>query len=426
MEILLTKLLISNGELVNSETGSIGESIELIKTSRKWLHEQKIDDILEYVDVVGKRWSDEFKERIGTNTSHVKDFLSKSHLENKLDIALHGNRHSLDNFVDLKDPKLLFHAQPRGVSCHWIAGNVAILGIFSSIQSLITKNVSIIKAPADYELLSDLIYSLKDINTEKISGKNILKCFEVMYIDRDDHENQKLLSNSADIRVAWGGHDAIRSITSLPKDPFTEDIIYGPKYSYVIIDEKAISENMINISQKIALDVSTFDQYACSSPHTVFIKTKDEKMMSDFSKSLSKEMENVERILLPKVKETEEKAKEIISTRSEYEIKGKVISSKNLSWTVIISDEDGFAQPTFSRVIHVRPYNEDSLIMEDSRKIQSIGMSVDEKERLELADKITLFGGDRCPSLGKMSFFDSPWDGMFGMDRMVRWITTYK
>ena len=422
----MTKLLISNGELVNSETDSIEESIELIKTSRKWLHEQKIDDILEYVDVVGKRWSDEFKERIGTNTSHVKDFLSKSHLENKLDIALHGNRHSLDNFVDLKDPKLLFHAQPRGVSCHWIAGNVAILGIFSSIQSLITKNVSIIKAPADYELLSDLIYSLKNINTEKISGKDILKCFEVVYIDRDDHENQKLLSNSADIRVAWGGHDAIRSITSLPKDPFTEDIIYGPKYSYVIIDEKAISENMISISQKIALDVSTFDQYACSSPHTVFIKTKDEKMMSDFSKSLSKEMENVERILLPKVKETEEKAKEIISTRSEYEIKGKVISSKNLSWTVIISDEDGFAQPTFSRVIHVRPYNEDSLIMEDSRKIQSIGMSVDEKERLELADKITLFGGDRCPSLGKMSFFDSPWDGMFGMDRMVRWITTYK
>ena len=74
----------------------------------------------------------------------------------------------------------------------------------------------------------------------------------------------------------------------------------------------------------------------------------------------------------------------------------------------------------------MRPYNEDSIMLGDSRKIQSIGMSVDEKERFDLADKITFFGGDRCPSLGKMSFFDSPWDGMFGMDRMVRWITTYK
>jgi len=25
-----------------------------------------------------------------------------------------------------------------------------------------------------------------------------------------------------------------------------------------------------------------------------------------------------------------------------------------------------------------------------------------------------------------MSLFDSPWDGMFGMDKMIRWVTTYK
>ena len=99
---------------------------------------------------------------------------------------------------------------------------------------------------------------------------------------------------------------------------------------------------------------------------------------------------------------------------------------KNLSWTVIVSDEEGFAQPTFSRVIHVRPYNEKSITLKDNRKIQSIGIAINDEERFDLVDKITFFGGDRCPPLGKMSFFDSPWDGMFGMDRMVRWITTYK
>ena len=422
----MTKLLISNGELVNSEITSVEESIISIKTSREWLHTQKIDDILDYVDNVGKNWSDNFQNKIGINSSHVKNFLSKSHLENKLDIALHGNRYSLDGFVDLGDPKLLFHAQPRGISCHWIAGNVDILGIFSAIQSLITKNVSIIKAPSNYNLLVNLISSLRDIDTEKISGSDILKCFGVVYIDKDDEKNQRILSNSADIRVAWGGHDAIKSITALPKNPFTEDIIYGPKYSYVIIDEESIKNQMTELSQKIALDVSTFDQYACSSPHTIFVKTKDEKIISEFSDSLSKAMENVERILLPKVKETEDKSKEIISTRSEYEIKGKVISSKNLSWTVIVSNEEGFAQPTFSRVIHVRPYTDNSVILKDNKKIQSIGIAVNDKERFDLVDKITFFGGDRCPPLGKMSFFDSPWDGMFGMDRMVRWITTYK
>jgi hypothetical protein len=65
-------------------------------------------------------------------------------------------------------------------------------------------------------------------------------------------------------------------------------------------------------------------------------------------------------------------------------------------------------------------------MLKDNRKIQSIGIAINDEERFDLVDKITFFGGDRCPPLGKMSFFDSPWDGMFGMDRMVRWITTYK
>jgi len=65
VEILLTKLLISNGELENSEISSVEESIKSIKTSREWLHKQKIDDILDYVDSVGKKWSDDFQNKIG-------------------------------------------------------------------------------------------------------------------------------------------------------------------------------------------------------------------------------------------------------------------------------------------------------------------------------------------------------------------------
>ena len=424
--IQLAKLLISNGKLVNSETQDIEQNVKFATESREWLHKQKIDDILEYVDLVGKYWSENFQQKIGANSNHVKNFLSKDFLGKKLDIALHGNRYSLDEFVDLDDPSLLFHAQPRGISCHWIAGNVDILGIFSVIQALVTKNISIIKTPANYELLVDMLMSLEKINTESISGKEILKCFEVMYVEKSDIKNQEILSNSANIRIAWGGRDAVESILSLPKNVFTEDIIYGPKYSYAIIDEESIKRDKKIISQKIALDVSTFDQYACSSPHTVFVKTKDKELISEFSRSLAQAMEDVERIMLPKAKETEEKSKEIISTRSEYEIKGKVISSKNLNWTVIVSEDEGFAEPTFSRVIHVRPFTENNMVLKDNQKIQSIGISVDNNERFELIDKITFLGGDRCPSLGKMSFFDSPWDGMFGMDRMVRWITTYK
>jgi len=53
-------------------------------------------------------------------------------------------------------------------------------------------------------------------------------------------------------------------------------------------------------------------------------------------------------------------------------------------------------------------------------------MSVEENNRHKIIDEITLLAGDRCPNIGNMSLFDSPWDGMFGMDRMVRWVSTYK
>ena len=50
--IQLTKLLISKGEFVNSEVTTIEESVKAIQNSREWLHSQKIDDILEYVEMI--------------------------------------------------------------------------------------------------------------------------------------------------------------------------------------------------------------------------------------------------------------------------------------------------------------------------------------------------------------------------------------
>ena len=50
---------------------------------------------------------------------------------------------------------------------------------------------------------------------------------------------------------------------------------------------------------------------------------------------------------------------------------------------------------------------------------------MDKEKRIEVLDKVTLFGGDRLPPIGEMSYFESPWDGMFPLDRLVRWVSTY-
>ena len=423
----MTKILLSKGKLLDKETESIQNSIDNVNNQRQWIHSQNIDDLLEFFDKLGRYWAEKYSKEIGVNSKHLISFLSKENLGKKLDIALRGNRNVIEKFIDLSDPELIFHAQPRGVVVHWIAGNVDILGIFSVVQALITKNVSIIKAPAKYQLLLKLIQSIQEIKTKKIFGSELIKCIEIIYVDRNDHMNQQLLSKNADVRIAWGGEEAVNSITTLPKSPFTEDIIYGPKYSYAIVDEESIIQNSEKIAQRVAMDVSMFDQYACSSPHTIFVESDNEEIINNFAKKIAKSLEDVNRILIPKKEITPEKSLEIIDIRTEYGIRGNVISSKGTEWTVICSNEKEFAKPTFSRVIQVRKFNKEFLLEENSsRKIQTIAVVMEQEKRYELIDKLTLLAGDRCPNVGNMSLFDSPWDGMFGMDRMIRWITTYK
>ena len=423
--IQLTKILISGGEVINKDFDTIKNSLLKVNQSREWIHSQKVDDLLDFFNELGNYWKKEMSNIIGPNARYVSTFLSRKYLENKLEVALHGNRHSLDEFVDLGDNNLLLHAQPKGLIVHWIAGNVGILGIFSLIQSLITKNVSILKAPSNYDQLILLLESFKKIKTEKIDGTKLLQCIELLYIEHNDFENQSLLSKSADVRVAWGGWDAVNTIISLPKSPFCDDIVYGPKYSYAIIDENSILNDQKNVAQKIAVDVSMFDQYACSSPHTVLINTDDAIILENFAKELGKALDNVNRILLPKPNISPEKSLEIISLRSEFSITGKVFSSDGVEWTVILSDDTDLASPTFSRVVHVRKLDKHKITnIENSRKIQTIGLS--SNKNFDFLDEITFRGGDRCPQIGSMSMFDSPWDGMFGIDRMVRWITTFK
>ena len=423
----MTKILLSEGKISDKETESVQNIIDNVNKQRQWIHSLNIDDLLEFFEKLGRYWAEKYSKDIGINSKHLISFLSKENLGKKLDIALRGNRNVLEKFIDLSDPELIFHAQPRGIVVHWIAGNVDILGIFSVVQAIITKNVSIIKAPAKYQLLLKLIESIKEIKTEKILGSQLIKCIEIIYVDRDDYKNQQLLSKNADVRIAWGGEEAVKSITNLPKSPFTEDIIYGPKYSYVIVDEKSIIQNSERIAQRVAIDVSMFDQYACSSPHTIFVESNNKEIINNFAKKIAKSLEDINKILMPKKEITPEKSLEIIDVRTEYGIKGNVISSKGTEWTVICSNEKEFAKPTFSRVIQVRKFNKEFILEENSsRKIQTIAVVMEQEKRYELIDKLTLLAGDRCPNVGNMSLFDSPWDGMFGMDKMIRWITTYK
>ena len=423
------KNIISNGQINEKNEDNVLDIINSLREQQKWLHKLSIDDILEYFDMLSKFWKEEksLNNKFNYSLEHVTKFISKENLKKELSISLRGNYKILDTFEPINgQTNRIYHAQPRGLTVHWIAGNVAILGIFSIVQALITKNVCLVKVPHEYEVLRDIIYSMKDINTDKIKGDEFLKCIALIYIEKTDSKNQQLISLEADVRIAWGGKDAVESILSLKKKFFAEDIVFGPKYSYAIIDSKSLKYNSEKIAQKLALDVSVFDQFACNSPHTILVEStkSNDNDIKQFTKLLANAMNTVNRLMIPKQIISEQKAMDILALRAEYDIKGNVICSENTDWTVIFSKESGLAEPCFSRVIFVRPFEKIEDIKKfQNRKIQSIGLEISDKtKRKMVADDITKYGGDRCPHVGMMSLYSSPWDGMFTIDRLVRWI----
>jgi hypothetical protein len=441
-----------HGKACNEESEDMEGLVSELKSHLLYLHGLKVDELIGFFDALGKSWAKnpEMKKRFGSTLSHLIGFMSADNLAQMADTALR-KRQALDGFVRLNDHRTegglkregdksrlqttthllanntLYHAQPRGLAIHWLAGNVPVLGIFSVLESVLTKNVNLVKASSRaYEDLVILLDSFSKVDSGNVKGGELLRTIVVILVDRNDGRMNGALSMAADIRIAWGGHEAIETITSLKKRFSTEDIIYGPKYSYAVIARECL-DDCKKLAQRLAIDVSVFDQYACSSPHTLFVESGGKASALDFAKELANQLSLVNRTLLPKGRTEPAKVMDMLNVKSKYEMLGEVFSSEKNEWMVVYSEEEGLAEACFSRVIFVRPIDDVNRLAElNDRHKQTLGLAMGMERRFEFADRVTIHGIDRCPRFGQMSFFESPWDGMFSMDRMVRWVTCHE
>ena len=116
----------------------------------------------------------------------------------------------------------------------------------------------------------------------------------------------------------------------------------------------------------------------------------------------------------------------VLGLRAEYDMRGEAHYSQGMGWTVVYSDDDtGLSDPCYLRTISVRPVDDVfDTVPHCSLNTQTAGLAVGER-RLELADALTRQGVERCPAVGSMGLYETPWDGMFPIARMVRWVSTY-
>jgi hypothetical protein len=225
--------------------------------------------------------------------------------------------------------------------------------------------------------------------------------------------------------VAWGGREAVEAIVNLPRHHGTEDIVFGPKLSCAIVgaERLAEAETARRTAAAIAADACAFDQQGCNSPHTVFVERGGAIAPGEFARLLGAAMEAESR-RAPLAEIDPAAAMNVLAVRTEYAMRGDAHHSRDIQWAVVYADEDhGLADPCYLRTVFVRAVNDVFDVAACcTPQTQTVGLAVDGRKE-SLADALTVRGVERCPAVGAMRIYDAPWDGLFAMDRMVRWVS---
>ena len=259
----------------------------------------------------------------------------------------------------------------------------------------------------------------------QISGDDLLSTVATVSFSHSDRNAGQAMSKAADARIAWGGREAVTAVEAYPAKYDCEDIILGPKLSFSVVANEALFDERKTkkLARKVAVDASVFDQTGCASTHNVFVERGGQISPAKFASFLADGMSKTAK-QMPKGKMSPEEFAAIHSARGIYDFKGTVYGDADSVWTVLYDDELQMNQPVYSRVVFVHAVDDImdvlSFVTED---VQTIGVAASANKAIAFANAASAKGAARFPVCGRMLNFESPWDGIFIMDRLVRWNT---
>ncbi|MHA1583993.1 MAG: acyl-CoA reductase [Promethearchaeota archaeon] len=405
---------------------NFSEIAEKVKTGQKKLRLIKKSDVIDLFNQYSKNLLHSPDASGIEGIAFLSNWLRKSNFLKIID----KNFKSIEYLEKFVGEKKRIKAQPRGIVCHWIAGNVPTLGLFSLFQSLFVGNANIVRIPVvSHDIMSKLLKILAETHLENgISGLDLLESISLIYFDHKIPNLNAQFSNIADVRVVWGGKSAVEAITGLPSRIHCEDLVFGPKYSFAVFDQNAqLSTNFKREIKNLIGDVFLFDQAACTSPHTIFFEKNGlslDEILGELKKGFQVRAKN-----FPKLVYDSFILSKIINVRAEYalDLEKKVICPKENDWTILVNDNLCLEEPIESRTVFIKMVdNIMDIVPLITRKVQTIGCAIYDKTKLStFADEVTFKGVSRCVKLGQMHLFDTPWDGMLFMSRLVNWVTLY-
>lgn len=416
----MIKTYLLDGKFEEREFKDFKEISEIVEENRKKLYSTELDFIIEVLHNLGKKIIADQSINSLQGMSYLAMWLRRENLKNVCSLN-YLNGDFLGKF-NKTSTGLEICAQPRGIVCHWIAGNMPTLTFFSLVQAILSKNGSIVKVP-DHN--KDLILAILKNLSQVQGGQAILSSLAIVSFDHNNLEESADFSLAADVKIFWGGPQALKAVTALPQKEHCEMISFGPKYSFGVFDREFIeSQDFEQAIKNCVTDIAVFNQMACSSPHVLFFEKSKYKiegiafLIEKFFKALP------EKFLSQNTPEST--SSNIINIRAIYlmEEEKNILKSEGLDWTILVNKEACLEEPVQGKVIFIKEINGIGQTLDFiTRKIQAMIVCVkDPEKRRDFAQRAAFMGVDRIVMPGKIHDFNLPWDGILVLNRLVRWV----
>jgi len=165
---------------------------------------------------------------------------------------------------------------PYGIAFHIVPTNVPNIFLFSSMFSVLTGNIAIVRVSS--KIISQIEPILKLLKNLNILNKHL---FIVSYPSKKENITLKL-SNISQVRFIWGGNETVNTIRKLSDNPYLKDVAFPDRYSVSYTDLNYFfslpEKEQKNFVKNFIKDINTFYQLACSSPRMIFLKGTDKQI----------------------------------------------------------------------------------------------------------------------------------------------------
>ena len=215
-------------------------------------------------------------ESINFIHSFSKAVLTEAHMRSFPEIIALGHWMRRAHILEMKDQ---FNAErgdrvflPRGVALHFAPSNVDSIFLYSWFLSLLIGNLNIVRlSMRRNDQLTQLIATLNCVlarpEFEAVRERSLVLRFE------HDDAITEALSAKCQIRVLWGGDQAISRLRQIPLPPLATEVVFADRFSFSVVKAAAVLQQdemgFRRLIRNFFADSFWFDQMACSSPRMV-------------------------------------------------------------------------------------------------------------------------------------------------------------